>query len=309
VGFYAERSSSERPRSLPRRTGGDAQAGKEPSLVLEQGRNAHMGAVSSTVQDTTQEALNSITQSSSAVCTANCTQIQSGNTIFLNGATTGNITFNQQCTVNATCQITNSIEAAATAVQKAIQSGSASPSWFIGLAQVNTDVQVTDQEVVNQITQSMDSTCNNGASQVQTANLIYVQNSTTGDIGFSQNTDLTSQCILSNLAKGTASSTQQADLYASAGGIGALLIVAIIVIVVVVVVIAAVVAANKKKKQDMAAQGGSSSASASKGSSSTGGLPISGGQIAGAEKGASRGAELGPEGAAAGAVLGAATSH
>jgi hypothetical protein len=220
-----------------------------------------MGAVNTSVQTTTQKQLNTITQQSSEACGATCTQIQSNNTVFLNGSTTGNITFNQQCTVDATCQITNSVEASATAVQGAIQSGTAQPAWFLGVLQVNTSVNVSDQEVTNAVSQVMNSTCNNGVSQVQSGNLVYAQNSTTGDIGFTQSTNLTSQCVLSNLAKGTVAATQKSDQYSQAGGIGAAGIILLIILVVVIIVVIGLAKAASNKKKEKAASEGSSTTS------------------------------------------------
>jgi hypothetical protein len=244
--------------------------------------------VSTNIQSQTQKTLNSITQSSKAVCATTCNQQQTGNVIFVNGSTTGNITFNQQCTVDASCQITNSIEAAATAVQKVLQSSSAQPSTFyFGLMSVSTNKQSSVQELSNIIAQAMDSTCNNGASQVQSANLIYVNNSTTGDIGFNQDTNLTSQCVLSNLSQATASATQQADQIASAGGLSGIVIAAIVVAIVVAIIIVVVVGhAGKKQKQS----GGSTTTT--QGQTST---AASGGGAQSAAAGAAKFVEANPE--------------
>jgi hypothetical protein len=233
-----------------------------------------MGGVfssNSTVNQNTQIALNNITQKSSAACSATCEQIQSGNVVFVNGSTTGNITFNQQCTVDATCQITNSIEAAAQAVQAAIQQGSASPSFFIGIATINKAKNVTFQEVQNDITQAIDSTCNNSATQVQTNNLVYAYNSTTGNVGFTQTTDVQSQCVLNNLAQGTATSTQKSDQVANAGGLGSIIILIIIIIVVIIIVIVVVTVISKQNKKNQQQQEGQSSGSSGGGGSGGGG--------------------------------------
>lgn len=250
--------------------------------------------ISTNVQTNVQKTLNSITQSSKATCTTTCSQIQSGNVVFVNGSTVGNITFNQQCTVDATCQITNSIEASATAVQKVLQSSSAKPTTFyFGLMSVNTNVNSNVQELSNIIAQSMDSACDNGASQVQSGNLVYVNNSTTGDIGFNQNTNLTSQCVLSNLATATANATQQADQIAEAGGLSGIIIAIIVIAIVIVVVLVVVLRSTGKKKQPeqqtQQQQGGSNQ------------------KLQGAAQGAQTGLIFGPEGAAAGAAAGAAS--
>ena len=234
-----------------------------------------MGAVNTTYQEATQRTLNDITQKSSAACSANCTQIQTGNVIFLSGSNVGDILFNQECTVNAQCQITQSIEAAAEAVNQAKLAGTAKPAFFLGLLQVNTDVQISKQEIVNTIKQSMDSTCNNGATQIQSNNLIYAQNSTTGDIGFTQTTDVQSQCVLSNLAKGTATATNQADLAAQAGGFGALGLGGILVLIIIIIIVIVVIVVARKKKGKEGEGGGSGGGGGAGGTPSSASSPSS----------------------------------
>jgi hypothetical protein len=203
-------------------------------------------SANTTVQANTQTLLNSITQTSAASCAATCTEVQSGNTVFLINSSAASITFNQSCTVDATCQITNSVQAAANALQKTLQSGTASSSLFSSIIGVNTNVQNANQVIQQAVTQDLDSTCSNGASQVQDANLVYAQDSSTGAIAFNQNSNVTSQCVLSNLAKGTASATQQADLQANAGTTGSATIIAIVVIIAIIIVVFVIVKMNKK---------------------------------------------------------------
>jgi hypothetical protein len=107
-------------------------------------------------------------------------------------------------------------------------------------------VQNANQVIQQAVTQDLDSTCSNGASQVQDANLVYAQDSSTGAIAFNQNSNVTSQCVLSNLAKGTASATQQADLQANAGTTGSATIIAIVVIIAIIIVVFVIVKMTKK---------------------------------------------------------------
>lgn len=249
-----------------------------------------MAQVNTTVNKSTQKTLNNIMQTSTAACSATCTQIQSGNVVFINNSNTGNITFNQTCTVNAQCTINNSIEASASTVQKAIQNGSAKSSWFGGFA-VNTAINLTNQEIVNTITQSLNSTCNNGVTQVQEGNLIYVNNSTTGDIGFNQESNVNSTCVLNNNARGTVAATQSADQVASSGAAGLGIIIAIIIIIIVIIVIIALVRGLNKKND---------------GKKST---QLSDSDKQAAVSGGIQGARAGPEGAAAGAGAGVAQNR
>lgn len=240
-----------------------------------------MAQVNTTVNSATQKQLNTLMQTSTASCNATCSQVQSGNTVYINGSNTGNITFNQTCTVDATCTINNSITATVNAVQNAVAKGTAKSSWFGGVG-VNTSINVTNQELTTRIKQTLDSTCNNGVSQIQENNLVYVQNSTTGDIGFNQNSNVNSQCVLNNNARGTVATTQSADLVATASGTSTALIVAIVIIIIAIIVVIVIIkSANKNKDQNQ-----------QKKNSSTG---ISAANL----QAAKTGAELGPEGAVA----------
>lgn len=242
--------------------------------------------INTSVNKSTQTTLNQIMQTSTASCSATCVQIQSGNVVFINDSNTGNITFNQTCTVNAQCTINNAVEASATTVQKAIQNGSAKTSWFGGFG-VNTAINLSNQEIKNMITQTLNSTCNNGVSQVQTGNLVYVNNSNTGDIGFNQDSDLVSTCVLNNNARGVVSSTQSADQTANTGAAGLAGIIILVIIIIVIIVIIALVSSNKKKKNGQLSDSDKQAA-------------VAGGM---------QGASLGPEGAAAGAAAGVAQNR
>jgi len=212
--------------------------------------------------------------------------------VFINNSNTGNITFNQTCTVDAKCTITASLDASANIVQKAIASGSAKSSWF-GAFAVNTAINLTNQEIVNMISQTLNSTCNNGVSQVQTGNLVYVNNSTTGDIGFNQDSNVNSTCVLNNNARGVVAATQSASLTASTGAAGLGIIIAIIVIIIVIIVIIALVKGLGNKKKNDQGQNGQ----------------VSDSDKQAALRGARTGARAGPEGAVAGAGAGVAQSR
>lgn len=199
------------------------------------------GVASSTSRNkVVQTSLNTITQQAEANCTANCTQIQSGNTVIIENSTVGDIQFIQQCEVDATCHISNTLDAAAKAIQGSLQNASAQPSWFYPGVQINSAKNNTVQEVRNDLEQKLTSACAATVTQVQTGNLIYAKNSQTGDIGFIQSADLQQSCYLDNSAKAVAATTQKADQFAQAGGIGAGLIAIVLLVVVLIIGIAIV---------------------------------------------------------------------
>ena len=225
-----------------------------------------MGVSSSKTQNKLiQQSLNSVVQAANATCTPSCVQIQAGNTVIIENSTVGDISFIQSCTVDAQCQINQSLDAAATALQKAVQQGTAQPSWFAGL-QFNDAKNVTTQEVRNEIEQSLNSTCSMNVNQAQLGNQVYAKNSKTGNIGFVQTADVHFNCVLDNTAKGVAASTQTADQIATAGGLYTGLIVIVLVIVLLIIVgIAAFLIITKRrqnrklqKKQQFSTKGGQS---------------------------------------------------
>jgi len=211
-----------------------------------------MGGVSSSTAKNSlyQSSLNTISQQAEANCTANCTQIQSGNTVIIENSTVGDIQFIQECTVDATCQIENTLDATAKTIQDSLQRGEAQPGWFYTGVQINESRNKTVQEVRQDIEQRLQSACNATVSQVQTGNLIYAKNSQTGDIGFIQSADLRQNCYLDNSAKAVATTTQKSDQFAQAGGIGAGLIAAILLIVIAIIVIAVVfIIISRRRRQ------------------------------------------------------------
>lgn len=199
-------------------------------------KGRRMGSSSSTANSVIQKQLNQILNESNAKCNPTCQQVQSGNTVFLVGSTVGNVTFDQTCNVDMTCTIQNSVQSAIDATQAAVQNGSASPSWFLGVFQDNEVRNLTDQEVSNNIKNVLNSTCGTNVDQVQTGNLVYAQNSTTGNIGFNQNSDIHAQCVLNNLATGQITTNQQASQTAKAGGLGLGAIVTIVLVIVIIIV-------------------------------------------------------------------------
>ena len=179
-----------------------------------------MGGVSSNTarNQSVQQVTNNIMQSSAAACGVTCDQLQQGNSVIIENSTVGDITFLQQCTVDADCMIQNTLEASAKAIENSIQNATAQPSWYVG-ASVTSSKNSTQQDVENSIQQSISSTCKLDITQQQNSNLVYARNSKTGNIGFIQTGNEKFNCVLQNMAKGTAATTQSSDQTAQAGGI------------------------------------------------------------------------------------------
>jgi|SRR5579885_281723 len=193
-------------------------------------------------------------------CSANCTQIQQGTTIVLTNTQTGNITFDQQCSADASCYMSNAVDQAVTEFQKAQASGTASPTLFPGI-QINTTVNTTVNDISNSLTQILQNFCHANVNQTQQDTLIYATNSKTGDISFVQNGNAHAQCVMENTARMKLSMQQQGTATGTAGSqIGAIAGAIIAVIIIVVVIIAVIGIArntiNKKKPGEQEGQGG-----------------------------------------------------
>jgi len=213
-----------------------------------------MGAAFSTSVDTVVNNERATTfQQASNTCTANCVNLISGTTIVLTNTQTGNITFDQQCSANASCYMSNAVDQTVLAAQTAIASGSATPSLFPGI-QVNTTVNTTSNDINLQLTQILQNFCHANVSNTTQNTLIYATNSTTGDISFIQNGNANAQCVMENTARMKLNMQQSGTATGVAGSQTGAIIGAIIGIVVVVVIIVALTALAKgtilKKKPD-----------------------------------------------------------
>lgn len=197
-------------------------------------------AVSTDVATAVNTSRSTTFQQAQNTCTASCNQIQQGTTIILSNTTTGNITFDQQCTANANCYMTNAVDQAVVEFQKAQASGTASPALFPGI-QINTSVSTTVNDLTNDFTQILNNICTADINQVNYGTMIYATNSKTGDISFTQNGNATADCIMENTARLKLQMQQQGDATASAGSTIAGLASAIIGVIIVVVIIVAVV--------------------------------------------------------------------
>ena len=208
-------------------------------------------SISTTVTNQTQNILNTTYQSASNSCTANCVNIQQGQVIVLNNTTAGNITFTQQCTADASCYMTNALDAAVANYQKLNTTVGASPAFFPGL-QVNTTVASTTQDITNQLTQVMNNLCNGAVSNAQIGQIIYATDSTLQNISFVQNGSAQADCVMENTARLQLQNQQVGDLTAKSGSQNSLIaaIVAAVVILIVIVVVSRVLKKNTSEKTD-----------------------------------------------------------
>lgn len=191
---------------------------------------------------------NEIYQASQQVCNATCENIQSGNTVFIDGSTTGDIVFDQTCTANAGCMMENAVESVLTELQEIRQAGQLEAGLFPNFG--NIQLNVSDQELRNQITQVLSSTCNSNSSNVQQDNLVYARNSTTGTIAFTQTGNAAADCQMANSANSILNIRQTGDQNNAISGWPSLGTLIGIAVVIVAIVLISTYLKNRKKEQE-----------------------------------------------------------
>lgn len=210
-------------------------------------------AVSTSVADSVQTAVNQTYQSAKNTCDANCNQLISGNVIVLNNSTAGNIQFTQRCTADASCYMKNAVDASVTAFQDAKVGANASPALFPGV-QVNTTVSSNRQDITNELTQILENLCNANVNQTIQDNIIYATDSTLKDIGFLQEGNASARCVMENSARLQLQMKQTGDTTATSGR-NLSFISAIIALVIIVVIIVVVMGAIKKNTAEKPKEG------------------------------------------------------
>lgn len=189
-----------------------------------------------------------IYQAAEAVCAATCENIQSGNTIFIDGSTTGNIVFDQTCTANAGCMMENAVESVITELQEIRQSGQLEAGLFPNFG--NIQLNVSDQELRNQVTQILSSTCDSNSSNIQQDNLVYARNSTTGNIAFTQTGNAAADCQMANSANSILNVRQTGDQNNAISGWPSLGTLIGIAVVIVAIVLISTYLKNRKEQQE-----------------------------------------------------------
>lgn len=187
---------------------------------------------------------NTIMQQVENQCQAVCNQVNSGTIIFLDGSNTGDINFNQTCTVDATCTIDTTLEIITFETQKSIQNGESSPSWFPGI-QFNATVNTTKEDIRNDYSQVISTVCGADVEQELNDTVVYAVNSTTGNINFTQDANSVAACVVNNSAKASLTLTQDSQQTATAGGTSFGVIIAVVIIIIVIIVVLAVVFRKK----------------------------------------------------------------
>ena len=209
---------------------------------------------SAQVNQIKQTNVNEFYQRSEVICTAECENILSGNTIFLDGTTSGDIIFKQRCSAESTCMMRNAVDVIMELVQEFQQNNQTEAGLFPNFASVN--LNLSDQEIRNEVEQILNTVCTADIQNIQNDNMVYARNSSTGDIIFEQEGNAQANCIMANVASADLNLRQTGDQQnsirsAGLGGINGLVIVAIII----ALIIGAVGRAKKSGRQSSGDQG------------------------------------------------------
>lgn len=147
---------------------------------------------------------NDFLQQMDEICSADCVNSSSGNTIIIGGKT-GDISITATCTADASCSMTNQANATAQSVISNMASQDVtSVTDFLGdLSWQDLSNSLTvSTSIVNQITQITTQTCNATSMSTTDNNFVYVeQGGETGNLAISATGNANASCAMSNMAK------------------------------------------------------------------------------------------------------------
>lgn len=200
-----------------------------------------MGSAQSQSSSVSLSVTNDVLQAANSTCSISCNQSQDGNTIIIDNSTTGDITFSQTCSiVGSNCTIKAYLDANLDTVLSAmLKQTTVSSKGFpdIGFSYSDQSTSVTES-VKNSITQLINNNCQVSTNQSFNNNYVYVKGSTTGDLTFAQNSQITNtDCILDTISKAVASTKESAETDQSSADIGTLALIGLVVGAIVMIVV------------------------------------------------------------------------
>jgi len=200
--------------------------------------------ISSNTVDVDQNVMNNILSETSTVCAASCTAVQSGDVIVVqNSSIGGGIGFTESCTVNASCVMNNSIDTQIQNILSSItQQSNKAVTDFLGDLAWNDQTNSANfkQNVTNNVTQVISSTCNADIAFSQNNDLLYVSNTgASGFVGFqigaNNSASANASCAMSNTSRTVVYNNVQAQANQSNTDIGVFAMIAMAVVVVILI--------------------------------------------------------------------------
>ena len=205
-----------------------------------------MGGGVSVFQGSRQETINNITQISRANCLNTCLNNQKINASFVNSVINGNINFSEICLIEgASCILKSSLDNSILNDQSAKLKSSIEREVdlfsFMGGFTQDDITQDNVQKIVNDITQMIESTCQNKAeSNGGSINLDYRGVTVNGDINLTDEKSITnSKCTIENMVKNYVENKQSADLEADVkikGSLGSIIMFLVLIVIIYVLV-------------------------------------------------------------------------
>lgn len=201
-----------------------------------------MGGVQSNVAISNQTIQNNMLQSTSNVCKSVCTNTRNGGQVIIkDGTNWGELDLSQSCTANSTCIISTNMSSTVNNVLDALlkQQQSAQQSVFAFTLQVQTNVTDLEQNIQNNLTQVINSSCQASATNTQNNPFVYIGNSNNmGKINLSQAASSNASCQMTNVAgiqltNEATAKIDQGQKITSVMAIIALVILAIIILIIV----------------------------------------------------------------------------
>jgi hypothetical protein len=202
-----------------------------------------MGSNQSNTAKLIQSVTDNIFQSTQEICTADCTAIQSGNTIIISGSDTGNVNLTNQCSASASCAMNQQLNNQVSSIMSALaeQENTTSSLWPVSFKFDNKNNKVTiRQAITNNITQLMQSICQSTSDNIQDNNVIVFTDSSGGNITLSNKGSANSTCTMNNVARQVAFNQQTSKTNQTAEITS--VFTTIIIIIVVLIIIGALVA-------------------------------------------------------------------
>lgn len=198
-----------------------------------------MGSNNANVAKESESVQNNILQASFQQCKSDCTNISSGNTVIFNGSNiSGDVDFNQSCSATAHCIMEQQLQSQVQNMMSAIAQQQQEVEKSILSFTVANDVNYSEinENIVNSITQILQSSCQATSSNITNDNLVILNNTNVeGSFSFSQTGNATANCTMNNLARQVAFNQQQAKTNQTQKIESIFAIIAIAVIVVVIV--------------------------------------------------------------------------
>ena len=176
---------------------------------------------------------NSILQVSNESCLSQCTADTSGNTIIVSGVKAKDFNFNSVCQSSASCVMNSSLDTSVQNIMKAMADQTAvTQLGLLNFNMSNTSNSVNiEQDITNQITQVMNSTCQSTSTSINDNNIFIFKNSSLDNFGIGASGTASSNCVMTNTARAVAFNEQTASSSQSAKreSVLAMIVIAIVI--------------------------------------------------------------------------------